>query len=162
MTPSTTTTPAELVTAGPDDAASLLPLVRDYHHFEHIHMSDEQRQRAIAPLLEADATTGRIWLIRSAGQLVGYVAICFGYSIEFRGRDAFIDELFIIESARGHGLGTAVLEQVKSLAAALGVVALHLEVARDNAAARRLYRRAGFASRERFHLMSCTLPDGLA
>ena len=89
--------------------------------------------------------------------MVGYAALCFGYSIEFRGRDAFVDELFIAEQARGKGLGSRVLELIRKEAARLGIVALHLEVARDNTRARRLYEKWGFRARERYYLMSCDL-----
>jgi ribosomal protein S18 acetylase RimI-like enzyme len=62
-----------------------------------------------------------------------------------------------VEKSRGQGIGSEVLEFVKREAAALGVVALHLEVARDNRRARRVYERWGFEAREQFHLMSCYL-----
>ncbi|MDX1379779.1 MAG: GNAT family N-acetyltransferase [Xanthomonadales bacterium] len=140
---------------------ALLPLVRGYHEFEHVHMSDADRAAAIAPLLEPDSPLGCIWLIHSAGgaagAAVGYVALCFGYSIEFRGRDSFVDEFFLVESARGRGLGSRVLDRVKTEARALGIAALHLEVARDNARARKLYEKWGFGAREQFTLMSCSL-----
>lgn len=137
----------------------LLILVRAYHDFERIEHTDESRRAALLPLLAGDSPPGRVWLISGSGQTVGYVAVCFGYSIEFGGHDAFIDELYIVESARGKGIGTAVLERVKSEAARLGVRVLHLEVGLDNQRAKRLYLRAGFESRDRFHLMSCYLSD---
>lgn len=144
----------ELVVAGPADEAALLPLVRDYHAFEEVDLSDAARRLALAPLLEPDSSFGRIWLIRSGSRTVGYAAVCFGYSIEFAGRDAFLDELFIEEAARGRGIGRTVLELVQQQCVALGIGALHLEVARANTRARRLYEALGFEARERFHLMS--------
>ena len=103
---------------------------------------------------------GRIWLICSESQPVGYIAICIGYSIEFAGRDAFIDEMFIVPEQRAKGIGKAALGLVKSEAASLGIRALHLEVARTNERAKRLYASAGFVARERFFLMSAdTLPQ---
>ena len=83
--------------------------------------------------------------------------LCFGYTIEFVGRDAFIDEFFIQEEARGLGIGRQVLAFAKQEAAKLGIVALHLEVARTNEKAKRLYAKAGFDAREQFHLMSCAI-----
>jgi GNAT superfamily N-acetyltransferase len=151
---------AEAFHLEPADASRLdvlLPLVRGYHEFEHVSMSDADRAAAIAPLLEPGSPLGCIWLIRAGGEAVGYVALCFGYSIEFRGRDSFVDEFFLVESARGRGLGSRVLEQVKAEARALGIAALHLEVARDNARARQLYEKWGFGAREQFTLMSCSL-----
>jgi ribosomal protein S18 acetylase RimI-like enzyme len=147
----------ELEAAGAAQLATLLPLVRGYHEFESVTMSDAERAAALAPLLEPGSSLGRVWLVRQGGEVVGYAALTFGYSIEFRGRDAFVDELFLVAQARGRGIGSAVLDRVKAHAAALGLVALHLEVARDNLQARRLYERWGFAAREQFHMMSCCL-----
>jgi len=136
----------------------LLPLVRAYHDFEQVVMSEGDRKAAIEPLLRAGSTLGSIWLIRWQGDVVGYGALCFGYSIEFRGRDAFIDELFIVEAARGRGLGRRVLGLMQSEAARLGIVALHLEVARSNTKARQFYKKCGFRARERYFLMSRDIP----
>jgi len=146
-----------LQTAGVAELAALLPLVRAYHEFEQVDMSDQQRREALAPLLQPDSPLGRVWLLLLTGDVVGYVALCFGYSIEFRGRDAFVDELYVEPGARGRGVASAALARVMREAAQLGIVALHLEVARSNERARRLYRRWGFESREQFHMMSCYL-----
>jgi ribosomal protein S18 acetylase RimI-like enzyme len=50
-----------------------------------------------------------------------------------------------------------VLTEIKARARALDINALHLEVARDNARARRLYRAAGFEPRDKYLLMSAVL-----
>ncbi|MCC7414317.1 MAG: GNAT family N-acetyltransferase [Gammaproteobacteria bacterium] len=60
-------------------------------------------------------------------------------------------------AARGQGIGRAVLEQLQLRARALGIVALHLEVARSNGRARRLYAAYGFEARDRYALMTCRL-----
>ncbi|WP_299411888.1 GNAT family N-acetyltransferase [Acaryochloris sp. IP29b_bin.148] len=132
----------------------LLPLVRAYHHFEQIVLTDQQRLETLLPLLADHSTLGRIWLISVAEHVIGYVALCFGYSIELGGRDAFIDELFLVESARGQGIGKQVLDFVIRQAASLDIAALHLEVARANDRAKRLYSQAGFSARDRYHLMT--------
>jgi GNAT superfamily N-acetyltransferase len=140
-----------------DDSDILLPLVRAYHEFEGIKSTNADRAEAVAPLLPEGTAVGRVWLIEMMGEAIGYIALCFGYSIEFGGRDAFVDEFYIVEEARGRGIGSAVLEAVKLEAVSFGVRALHLEVARENHGAKRLYSSAGFASRERFHLITCRL-----
>ena len=142
--------------AGPDDVDALLPLVRAYHEFEHTHLSDAERAKALRPLL-ADESLGKIWLVCVDRRVVGYIALCWGYSIEFVGKDAFVDEFFIEEEWRGQGVGGAVLGQVCQYAAQLGVKALHLEVARDNQRARSVYEAQGFESRHQFHMMSRVL-----
>lgn len=137
----------------------LLPFVRDYHAFEAIERSDDERRASLAPLL-GENPFGRIWLIVEAGEPVGYIALCFGYSIEFGGRDAFVDEFFLTATARGRGLGRQVFAEVRKSAAQLGIVALHLEVARSNPGARRFYQSLGFAARDGYHLMSCPTGPG--
>lgn len=137
----------------------LLPLVRAYHAFELIERTDEERLAALAPLL-GENPFGSIWLLEEAGVTVGYIALCFGYSIELGGRDAFVDEFFLVEPARNRGLGRQALEAVRQSAAQLGIVALHLEVARTNGRARRFYERLGFAARDRYHLMTCLTTRG--
>jgi GNAT superfamily N-acetyltransferase len=142
-----------------EDTGTLLPLMRGYHEFESIDATDAERLATIEPLLAGQENLGQVWLIETAGRTVGYIALCYGYSIEFGGRDAFVDELFIVEAERGRGLGRRALERVKAEAAQNGVKALHLEVARENTTAKNFYGKAGFQSRERFHLMSCRLDD---
>lgn len=144
----------ELKIADESHTDLLLPMVRDYHEYEQITLSDKKRKDALRPLLNNDASLGRIWLIYASGKAIGYIAICFGYSIEFGGRDAFVDELFIEEQARGKGTGYTVLKAIKEEAEKFDIEALHLEVAKTNSRAKRLYEKSGFKSRENFHLMS--------
>jgi GNAT superfamily N-acetyltransferase len=151
--------PPVLLVADRTDLDRLLPFVRDYHAFEEIQRSDDERRASLAPLL-GENPLGRIWLIMEADELVGYIALCFGYSIEFGGRDAFVDEFFLSEGARGRGLGSRVLAAIRQTATELGIVALHLEVARSNSKARRFYETLGFTARDRYHLMSCRLGTG--
>jgi len=91
---------------------------------------------------------------RSDGETAGYAVIAFGFSLEFGGRDAFLDELFIVEACRGQGIGSAALSAVCAWARHEGLCALHLEVERDNKAAKALYTRTGFEDRSHYNLMS--------
>jgi len=136
----------------------VLNYVRAYHEYEGMHLPDEVRGSAVRALL-GESPLGRIWLIGAGEGPVGYVAACFGYSIEFGGRDAFVDELYIVPEHRGRGHGRSALRLVKPEAARLGVRALHLEVARTNDRAQRLYRSLGFAAREKYFLMSAVLDE---
>ena len=145
-----------LVPAAPDDMEALLPLVRAYHEFEKAKLTDAERALALRPLLQ-DPALGIVWLIRVEAEVIGYLAVCFGYSIEFMGKDAFVDEFFIGPDWRGLGIGGQVLSAACEYLAGSGVKALHLEVARDNQRARSLYQASGFDNREQFHLMSKVL-----
>ena len=140
------------------DLEALLPLVAAYHAFEEIDMATDDRRHSIAQLL-GDPRLGTIWCITLSRRMIGYLALCYGYSIEFGGRDAFVDEFYIVPEARGHGIGRDVIRQVMSHAANEGIKALHLEVAPGNARASRLYADEGFVLRSGFNLMSVRLGD---
>ena len=142
------------------DLEQVLTYVRAYHEIEGITHSALNTASAVRPLL-GQSTLGRVWLICRGPQSIGYIAICFGYSIEFGGRDAIVDELFILPEHRGKGFGKVVLALVKSEAALLGVKALHLEVAHANESAQRMYKSAGFTPRERYFVMSIPLEHAL-
>ena len=146
-----------LTVADTTHAELLLPLVREYHEFEHISVSDAYRKKALLPLLAEESTYGRVWIIEVNSVVVGYIALCFGYSIELCGRDAFIDEFFLKEEFRGQGIGGRVLELVKRHARSSNVAALHLEVAKTNEKAKKLYAKSGFSPRDRYHIMSCSI-----
>src|SRR3954462_8682546 len=53
-----------------------------------------------------DQNSGRLWVIQHEHRSVGFVALVLSFSLEFGGRVAFIDELFIDESSRGKGVGS--------------------------------------------------------
>jgi GNAT superfamily N-acetyltransferase len=142
--------------AGPAQLEELLSLVAAYHAFEEVETSAEQRKNSVTKLLR-DKNLGEIWLVRKLDSLIGYIAICYSYSIEFGGRDAFVDEFYIDVSERGRGIGGRVLKEIAALLRARGIVAVHLEVDGQNEWARAAYARAGFSSRDKYHVMSLVL-----
>lgn len=146
----------QIYLAQSEDIETLLVLLKAYYAFDRLHF-DERIARLALNQMIGDKNLGRLWIISDNGQEVGYIAITFGFSLEFGGQDAFIDEFFILEDFRGKGIGTTVLESVESALKELKISALHLEVDRDNLAAQKYYRTQGFESRERFINMSKAL-----
>ena len=86
---------------------------------------------------------------------VGYIVLCFGYSLEYLGRDAFLDEFYLIESHRGRGWGRKTLEFVCVQARLQDVRAIHLEVVRRNTSAREFYRKLGFKDHDHYMMTLC-------
>jgi diamine N-acetyltransferase len=129
------------------DAATLLRFMRAYYAFDG-HGFDEEKARVALTTLLRDASLGRVWLILDGDAEVGYVVVAFSYSLEWLGRDAFVDEFFLLEEYRGRGWGRTTMAFVEDAARALNVRALHLEVVRQNAAALQVYRKLGYKDRE--------------
>ncbi len=142
--------------AGPPQLGDLLPLVTAYHLFEAISLSADIREKSIERLL-SDGTLGEVWLIKKSDHLIGYVVVCFSYSIELGGREAFIDEFYIEALARGKGIGAEILGRLKEHMRSHDVVAIQLEVDQLNERAKSLYVQSGFSCRDKYQLMTIAL-----
>ena len=123
--------------------------MREYYAQDGYTFVDSEA-RAAALMLINDQSLGRLWVTREGNVVVGYVAVALGFSFEYRGREAFVDELLIAESHRGRGLGREALEIAEAWCREVGVNALHLEVERHRESALELYRRRGFADLGRY------------
>lgn len=131
-----------------EDIPRLVALMTEFYAEAATPLNAARAAEAFAALL-SDDRLGHVWLIQAGNYDVGYVVVTFSYSMEFGGRNAFLDDLFIQAPFRGAGLGTAALKEVRVFCAENGVCALHLETGRDNVAAQALYRRAGFKVTDR-------------
>lgn len=143
---------ATLRVATPADLATVLPIVADFHHHEKIATTPAHRETALRGLL-SDPRLGAAVLAERQGKVVGYALLCLGYSVEFGGRDAFVDELYVAPEARGTGVGQRLLAELETIATKQRVVALHLEVDHANPRAHDLYKRLGYRDHDR-HLMT--------
>lgn len=144
---------AALTLAGPDHLDRLLPLVAAFHTEAGIALSDEARRAGVAPLLDG-IPYGCAYLMGPPRAPIGYVVITFGWSVEFGGLDAIIDELYVRPGVRGRGVASEALSALPRALAGGGLRAIHMEVDRANEAAIKLYRRAGFQQRDTHILMS--------
>lgn len=139
------------------DFPRLLPVLREFYEVEHLPWNEAALRRALATLV-ADATAGRLRLIERDGEIAGYFVLGFCFSLEFGGRYGLLDELFVLPAHRGGGLAKRALAEIEALCRAEGLDALRLEVNDDNAHARGIYERAGYAAHPR-RLMTKWLRD---
>jgi ribosomal protein S18 acetylase RimI-like enzyme len=93
---------------------------------------------------------GRVWLLSEGSTIVGYIVLTIGFSFEFHGHDAFIDELYIEPDFRRRGYGRQAVAFLEEKAREMGVNAIHLEVDHGNDPAFELYLRAGYRDHDRF------------
>jgi len=126
-----------------DDLPRLIDLMADFYAEAGYSLDRTRAEDAFAALL-ADARLGRVWLIEQGDEAVGHVVVTFVFAMEYGGLTAVVDDFYVRLPARGVGLGTAALEEVRRVCAELGIRALRVEVGRDNAVAQAVYRRVGF------------------
>jgi diamine N-acetyltransferase len=131
------------------DLELLLKLKRQFQAFFQETYDQTKTPKAFQALL-SNPVLGQIFLIQQDQQNIGYVVLTFGFSIEFGGRDAFIDEFFIDEVYRHQGFGNEVLKLLTEIGVEAKIKALHLEVDKTNFPAQKLYQKAGFEERNYF------------
>ena len=131
------------------DVDAIVAMMRGYYAQDGYTFIEEEARDAALMLVD-DPSLGRLWVTQDGGKIVGYVAVALGFSFEYRGREAFVDELQIAERHRGRGLGREALEVAEAWCREAGVNALHLEVERHRENALELYRRRGFQDYGRY------------
>jgi diamine N-acetyltransferase len=133
-----------------DEIQTLLALMRALQDDDPWSVPfEDARAKEAVQLLLANESYGRIWFIRDAGRIVGYIVMSFDYSLEYGGRNAWVDEFFIEKESRGKGLGAQALDFFEQQARQAGATAIHLEVNHGNKAID-LYRRRGFTDHHRY------------
>ena len=137
--------------AAPADADATLGLMREFYREEALDF-DAARQGSALRALLADPALGAVFLLGvSSGAVApaGHMVLTWACSLEFGGRFALLDELFIRPEARGLDRGRRALDIAVEWARENGACAFRLEVARGNARARSLYAGRGLVAQDR-------------
>jgi GNAT superfamily N-acetyltransferase len=126
--------PVSFVLARAEDLPELFDMMRELQADDPWSCRfDEQLARSAMDELLRDPSLGRVWMIASGAEKIGYIVMAFDYSLEYRGQ----------------GIGAQALTFFAEQARQLGVKAIHLEVNHGNPAIE-LYRRMGFEDHQRY------------
>lgn len=147
---------AALHLAKPQDLEKLMPLVTGFHREMDTGTEETALERALIPLLE-DSPYGAVYLMGPARAPMGYIVLTFSWSVELGGMDGFIDEIYLRPAVRGRGIALEALQSLRKTLQSAGIMALHLEVDREDASSQRLYQKARFELRDRYSLMTLRL-----
>jgi len=122
---------------------TLLEMMREFYSQQEMRFDETAASQTINNVLK-NPELAQIYLIFHGAELAGYFALTFCFSLEFHGRFALFDELYLREPFRRQKLGKAVVAFAEDLSKKAGIKAMRLEVGRENAAAQALYRQCGF------------------
>lgn len=128
-----------------------LKMMHDFHAIDE-YPFDENVIKSLFLSFINNESSGRFWLIDIDKEIAGYIVLAFGFSFEYLGRDAFIDEFYIEEKFRNQGVGQRALDFVFKEAKALNIKVLHLELERHNMSGHHLYLKNGFKDNNRYLL----------
>ena len=140
-----------------EDSQTLLPLIAAYWDFESILGFDPPH---VVPSLERLLSTphlGAGWIASTNKIAVGYLLAVYVFSLEHGGLTAEIDELFVLPEGRGSGVGAELIQVAESEFIRIGCTSVSLQLSEHNDAARRFYRRFGYAERSGFELLDKNL-----
>jgi GNAT superfamily N-acetyltransferase len=121
----------------------LLPLIAAYQRFYEVEEIDEERNRAFFRRFLAPSEDGMLLGARSDGQLVGYACLYWHFSSLEACECVLMNDLYVVEEARGGGVGQALIEATAEVARERGVPFLEWSTAPDNRTAQRLYDSTG-------------------
>ncbi|HEY2171495.1 MAG TPA: GNAT family N-acetyltransferase [Candidatus Angelobacter sp.] len=127
---------------------TLLEMMREFYSQQEMRFDEPAASQAVKRVLE-NPDLAQIYLIFRGAELAGYFALTFCFSLEFHGRFALLDELYLREEFRRQKLGKAVVAFTEELCKKAGIKAMRLEVGRENLPAQSLYNAAGFKQDER-------------
>ncbi len=130
--------------AGMHEITDLMDMIRLFYEEDH-HDFQEVPIRKILEEILGEKSQGTIYLVRYHDEIAGYFILTFSWSLEYGGRNVFIDELYIKEKYRGLGLGKSCIEFVEQFAKDKKIKAIHLEVNKYNIA-KKLYESKGYFS----------------
>lgn len=145
-------TELKFILAKQSDAEQLLEMMRKFYEYDSIPFDKNTSYKALQRILENELF-GKVFLFKLSKETIGYMVITFGFSLEFHGRDAFIDEIYFNEKHRGKGYGKLALAFAEQVCLEHDVKAVHLEVEHSNKIAQSVYKKSGFEDRE-YYLMT--------
>lgn len=141
---------AKVWIAGSDDADQVIRLLTGFRdHLGYDYPGHDAFERNVKRLLADDNTE---YLLASANDEDGPRAVCqlrFRHGIWRDGGDCLVEDVFVEGSARGTGLGRALIETALQRALARRCTRMELDVNEGNEAALALYRSFGFSDRSK-------------
>lgn len=133
---------------GPADIDAVVTMMQDFYAIDGYPIDVAVSKGLMHEFIENPAL-GAGFIIYNDNKPVGYVVLTFVFSFEYKGRIAFLDELFIDSSQRGKGIGKLALDFVTEQAKLHSVKIIYLEVEGHNTIAQKLYLSKGYAIHNR-------------
>ncbi len=128
----------QIRTAAAADETGWRALWDAYLAFYNVSLDPAITARTWARILDpASPLTARLGFVD--GRMQGFALHHHHASTWVMGEDCYLEDLFVADSARGHGLGRALIDDLKALAKAAGWHRLYWHTDEGNARARALY-----------------------
>ena len=136
--------------AQPDEAEAIADLLVQFRdHNGHDWPSENAFLASVERLLEDRDTEFLLATPDDDSPPSGVLQLRFRFSVWMAAPDAWLEDLFVRESARRAGVGDALVGLAKERARERGAKRIELDTNEDNAGAIALYERHGFSTRSK-------------
>jgi GNAT superfamily N-acetyltransferase len=126
------------------DLSDLLGLMRAYCDFYKASPADEELLALARALLDGPGHEGIQLIARDAdGRAVGFATVYWSWSTTSACRIGVMNDLFVVEDARGQGLAEALIEACRAACTQHGARKLTWQTAPHNLRAQTVYERVG-------------------
>ena len=130
------------------DIEVITQMMQDFYAIDNYPIDVEVAKNLFQEFI-SNEHLGKSWLIYTENEIVGYIILTFIFSFEYGGKIAFVDELFIKETARGKGIGKEAIQFIQKEVPKLSLKLLYLEVEPHNENAQKLYLAHDFVIHNR-------------
>lgn len=130
------------------DSELIIKMMQEFYSIDQYPFDLEISKNLLYQFITSE-NLGKGWLIYQENEVVGYIILTFVFSFEYQGQIAFLDELYIKETARGKGIGKHSLQFIQHQAPKLSLKIIYLEVEPHNEHAQKLYLANDFAIHKR-------------
>lgn len=127
---------------------TITQMMQDFYAIDNYPIDIEVSKQLFKEFI-SNESLGKSWLIFYENKIVGYVILTYIFSFEYKGRIAFLDELYIKEAYRGKGIGKQTIDFIKEQAFNQNIKLIYLEVENHNQNAQKLYLANDFVVHNR-------------
>ncbi len=129
------------------DIADLLPLVEGYRAFYKQPQSERTLEFLEQRISQGEAIA---FIARVDGAAVGFTLLYPTFSTVSLSEIWLLNDLFVVDTARGQGIANALMDTAESQAKSAGATRVFLRTAHDNTPAQSLYEGRGWKQDEVF------------
>ncbi len=143
----------------------LIKLSKQLHDHEALPFNEVFVSNAFSFLIE-NPSHGNVFMIvterdNNITDIIGYIVICYSFSIEYGGQIALLDQFYLSSEYRRQGVGSKVLPIIEAHCHEKKCHAINLELNIGNAGARKFYEEFEYMPRRQHCIMTKTINKNL-
>jgi len=143
LAPATPPAASTIRFARPEDAPAIVALIRELAVYEHLEHMATATPETLAPQLFGERPACECLIAEQDGAAVGFALFFHNFSTFLCKKGLYLEDLFVLPSARGTGLGKQLLQRLARIAVERDCGRFEWSVLDWNVDAQAFYQRMG-------------------